>query len=439
MSRMKLFALEDEMIGGVDETTGSESAAAAAVAEEVETEASSIEETASSVTDGIEATQELGEVKDVMDQSVEAGTGLDPVAAEMARISIRNILSKIGAESHANALMVASESFGSTSSRLANTRYASEGVGSFLKEVWQRIKVFFSNMWNKIKDFVTGLFNKEKALKGAIDRLLKKLGDAELSGKTKKISTKGKLGGFVFTSRTTLLNKAKISEFITRHSDAKKAISVAIKGADAATTLLVGNVPSQQQAEELFGTSFDNFKGLGAEKGASLVIPASDTFYGGLRAEIDTPKNGKFKGELIVALNMLNMVDSTHFKAEETELTGSTSDLKSLLNDVKNLIDGGNSLKKEGKILEDSIEKNIKVLTKQINSSTAEGESDEASKGREAVLAGLGLIKKAVGYTTRIYTVTASLNFKLAAAVVYYAEVCMFENSDRYVTQTEKD
>jgi len=438
MSRMKLFALEDEMIDDVDETTGGEAAAAAAVAEEVETEASSIEETASSVEDGVDAIDNLEEVKDVMDQSVETGTGLDPVAAEMARISIRNILSKIGAESHANALMVASESFGSTSSRLANTRYASEGVGSFIANVWEKIKIFFSNMWNKVRDFVVGLFNKEKAIKDAVKRVEKKLGDVEMASKKKNIATKGKLGGFVYTSRKKLATYNDVVSFIVEQQasvDTLAKLNSDLKtSADKALSALNSRVSVNGTSSSAAMPKLNNLTFTSSKAGP---------FYGGNVVEIEksSPTSDSYKIEVVKTLNILSMVDSTHFKAEEFELTNSVSDLKKLMSDVTKFIDGKSSSKKEGKILTDDLEKILKDIKKTIslvqtkndkNSDSLETNKEDFSSLVKAVQKNMAIVNKSFSFLT-------ASNFKLAAAAIYYAEVCMFENSDYYVSKTEKD
>jgi len=192
MSRMKLFALEEEVV--VDENTLD--TALTEIDAEVTENTNETVDNISTVTSGEEAVDELTEVKDVMDQSVEAGTGLDPVAAEMARISIRNILSKIGAESYTGNLMVASESFGSTSSRLANTRYASENVGEFIGKIVSKIKSSVESLKSKIVTFLQVITKNIPVQKKLISELKNKVSSTEFSQE----NTTVKVSGFHYSS-----------------------------------------------------------------------------------------------------------------------------------------------------------------------------------------------------------------------------------------------
>jgi len=215
MSRMKLFALEDEV---VDEVTDNVDDVLDEENQESNELSSNVEEIAGSVLDGADAAEELTEVKDVMDQSIETGAGLDPVAAEMARISIRNILSNIGAEHYSTQLMVASEAFGSTSSRLANTRYASEGLGDFLSNLFTKIR----NRGSALKDLFSAwheLFMKNTAsLIKMVKELRDKVNTAELTNEKKLISA-DKLKNFNYSNTSDILAGIKL------HSEALSQVN----------------------------------------------------------------------------------------------------------------------------------------------------------------------------------------------------------------------
>ncbi len=150
----KLFALEEAEI----ENTEVELEAAPEVGEvadvqvEVEADAGEITEVEAGVEEGMGAADQLEQVEEVVAQAAE-GDGLEPVAAEAIKIAVEAICARIGANPKAVYSLYATENFKSASSRKANTKYALEGLGEFLKNLWEKIKAALSSLWEKVKAF----------------------------------------------------------------------------------------------------------------------------------------------------------------------------------------------------------------------------------------------------------------------------------------------
>ena len=181
----KLFALED-IDGGVE---GEELEASPEVGEVADAEtdivedASDISETTGAVDDGLGASEDLEQVEDVVADSEEEG-GLTPVAAEAIRIAVESICHRVGANPKTVYSLYATENFKSASSRKANTSIALEGIGSFLKDLWAKIKAALKNLWDK----ATAFFDKHLSSLGRVKKALE-------SAKSKLSDSSGKIKG----------------------------------------------------------------------------------------------------------------------------------------------------------------------------------------------------------------------------------------------------
>lgn len=167
----KLFALEnlDENIDEVELEVSPEEGESAAVQQEVEADVAEVSQMDSAIDEGTEAADQLEEVEELIEGSLEEdGEGLNEVAAEAIRVAVEAICSKVGANPKTMSVLYATENFRSASSRRANTQYALESVSEFLKNLWERIRSAISNLWSKIVDF----WNKHAS---SLGRLLKAL------------------------------------------------------------------------------------------------------------------------------------------------------------------------------------------------------------------------------------------------------------------------
>lgn len=150
----KLFATED--IGGGSDVTELEATPevgeAADAQVEVTADVAEIETDATNIEEGMNAADQLEDIKEVVETAAD-GEGLDPIAAEAIRIAVEAIASNVGANPKSVYSLYATENFQSASSRRANTRIAAEGVGEFLKTLWEKIKAVLTNLWAKVKEF----------------------------------------------------------------------------------------------------------------------------------------------------------------------------------------------------------------------------------------------------------------------------------------------
>ena len=161
-----------------------------AIQAEVEAGSAEVVEEAEEIQEGIEAADEagedgetLGDIQEVMAESVEKGEGLDETSAAIAEVAVEAICARLGISG--KHLMPATESFGSSNSRLAATKIAMENVGETIKRILEGIKKFFAGLWEKIKAFYTNFFgNSEK-----VEKLAKEM-QAKVEGLDKAAEAK---------------------------------------------------------------------------------------------------------------------------------------------------------------------------------------------------------------------------------------------------------
>ena len=151
----KLFAFEElaENLNGVELETPVEAGEVADAEVGVQEEVGEIDEQANAIDEGVEAGDQMEQVEALVEQAAEEGEGLDPVAAEAVRIAVEAICARVGANPKSMYALYATENFQSASSRKANTRFALEGVGEFLKELWAKIKSAISSLLDKATAF----------------------------------------------------------------------------------------------------------------------------------------------------------------------------------------------------------------------------------------------------------------------------------------------
>lgn len=151
----KLFAFENADVVGdeVELETPVEAGEVADAELEVQEEVGELESQETAIDEGTEAADQLEEVEALVEQAAEEGEGLDPVAAEAIRIAVEAICARVGANPKSMYALYATENFQSASSRKANTRFALEGVGEFLKELWAKIKAAISSLLDKATAF----------------------------------------------------------------------------------------------------------------------------------------------------------------------------------------------------------------------------------------------------------------------------------------------
>ena len=183
--RTKFFALEDNDDSSDIDLVPETQAEVEAGAAEVDTRAREIDDEVQAVEDAVNATDSLGEVQDVAQDAVDAGTGLDESAARIAEVTVESIRNSLGLPT-SKRIIPAMESFGSTNSRVAATKVVIEGIGDWLKKIWEGIKAAASRIWEKIKSFFVGITRSTKNLTKHLESLQSRVQSLDDNGKPEK-------------------------------------------------------------------------------------------------------------------------------------------------------------------------------------------------------------------------------------------------------------
>ncbi len=152
---------------------------------ELSQDAGEVGDLVAQVEDAQLADQELQQVADTMQQSIDEGTGLDTGAAQMAEIATESIMNRLGLKGQR--IIPATESFGSSNSRVAATRIAIESVGEKIKAIWEGILKFLKMVWQKITDFFAKFFSNSEKMEKAAEELKKKV--VQVQGEPSKEQT----------------------------------------------------------------------------------------------------------------------------------------------------------------------------------------------------------------------------------------------------------
>jgi hypothetical protein len=278
----KLFALEEsELENDVAELKVSpEEGEAADVELGVQEDVADSEEQAEAIDEGIEAADQLEEVQELVKDSVENGEGLNPVAAEAVRIAVEAICTRIGANPKSVYTLYATENFKSASSRKANTAIALEGIGDFLKNLWEKIKASLSSLWDKITAFwnkhISNLGRLLKALEASKNKAAQLKGNPTLESVEVPSSLRN-----VFPT-TGSLDVDKVKKYLTNVSNLISSSNAAntINTIYSFTTELVNATQSTSSIKDEANKVYDKF-GI-TNNGLNIVIgTVTDCMPGG--------------------------------------------------------------------------------------------------------------------------------------------------------------
>ncbi len=202
----KLFALEelDTAVDAGELEAAPEVGEVADVQVEVEQDLAEAGQSEAAIDEGMGAADQLEQVEEVVSDAVENGEGLDPVAAEAIRIAVEAICARVGANPKAVYSLYATENFQSASSRKANSKIALEGIGEFLKNLWEKIKAAISGLWEKIKAF----WNKHVSSLGrtikALESMKEKISRTKGTGTFQPVEVPSSLSSIFPTKAATL-------------------------------------------------------------------------------------------------------------------------------------------------------------------------------------------------------------------------------------------
>lgn len=421
-----VFAMEEAELDGV----AGDVELAPEVATEVEAGAAEVAEDSgdiedfSGAIDGAQSdTESLGDIQDVMAESVESGEGLSEDAAKISEIAIENICTRLGIRS--NRVMPSLESFGSKNSRLTATKVAMEGVGDKIKEIWLAIKRAFASVWQKIKDFFAKFFqNTEKVKKYA--ETLKDKASGLKSAKIKENSIKNSSIANTFNVGGKA-NLASVESILGNHSNLTNAVlgvkdSLGIVAGllesglrdEAANLDGVGDAIEKIQKSLLIGGSAETKKD---KKGESLIGKAGP-FVGG---EFYSFTLYRAKGDGNMDIEVSFSRDAPEKKADESVPTLKQAEAVKVCETVIALMNTTDTYKKSQAKIEAINKAYLKTVDAAIGlADTLAKSSDSNTKLTSKVNA----IRKALtdmnGLSTRLIVLTPSMNVSAAKTALNY-------------------
>ncbi len=157
-----LFALatEDMEVDPVDEVVVDDAAVTDTI--ELNSDAAGITELSDSISEASAATDEITEIQDVAQKSIESGEGLPEAAVEMMMVSLKSINRRLGIKGDRSVFVVpATENFGTTKSRLAATNAVLEEAEKGKETIIETLKRWAKQLWKMVSDFFAKIFGRD--------------------------------------------------------------------------------------------------------------------------------------------------------------------------------------------------------------------------------------------------------------------------------------
>ena len=408
----KLFALEelDTNDTSVELEASPEVGEVADVQVEVEQEVAEAAQDSEAIEEGIGAADQLEQVEDVVAGAVEEGEGLDPVAAESIRIAVEAICARVGANPKAVYSLYARENFASASSRKANTKFALEGIGEFLKDLWKKIKGALTRLMEKAKAFWEKHFSTLGRVKKALESAKAKV--SESSGKLKdKAHIEEAPSSLVeaFAGKDDI-SVAVVKKYIAAHRACTKSADDLGAGIsklnDLAEKAAAAGGEEIKNALEMLAASEEVHFGTEA---APLIGGTFITF----KLEAD-----RGEGDLTVE------VEREHVESKEAKLGLSVADKAGLQDVIKDTLtvisDAAKAKEKQAKI-DAAFSKLMLAIEKSVNKASESTSGEEVKAMRKLVK----IIYKANAKAPSLSAELLALNIKLAKSVLGFTAVCL--------------
>lgn len=132
-----------------------------------------INEGMDAVSEAFVAIESMMSISDNLKKAIEKEQGISLEAASIAKVSTERICNILGYPS-SKPIIPALEAF-NPQTGLEATKYALEGLGTFLVETWEAILKFFQDAYDYIKKLWNGIFSANERKKNLIENLNKKL------------------------------------------------------------------------------------------------------------------------------------------------------------------------------------------------------------------------------------------------------------------------
>jgi len=396
----KLFALEN-IDGGTDDMeleAAPEVGEVADVQAEVQEEAADTAKSSDAISEGMDAADSLEQVEDLVSEANE-GEGLDPVAAEAVRLAVESICARVGANPKAMYSLYAVENFRSPSSRKANTQYALEGIGEFLKDMWKKIKAALTRNWEKVKAFWDKHVSSLGRVKKALDSMKTKI--SESSGKLKD---KAYIEEAPSSLREAVgfngdISVKSISTIIVTHKELVDTSEKLVGAADAFNKSASSNISNPEASAQALGKWPD--------KTVGPVVGGVTISY---KFERDKEEGA---ANLIVERENVDRKDKGGVSLAEK------NDVKGLVEEMSKLITDNIKYRDKVTKLQDAFNKLSLAIEKAINNSNAS--EDKVKDMRNSMKIAYKVNAKIPNITTECL----GLNIKLAKSVLSYAALCL--------------
>lgn len=405
----KLFALEEmeKMPEEMGMTVSPEEGEVADAQMEMQEQSEEIEEQVEAVEEGMAASDQLEEVEELVEQAVENGEGLDPVAAEAVRIAVEAICSRIGADPKSVYSLYATENFQSPSSRKANSKIALEGVSEFLVDLWERIKAAMKNLWDKLKKYWNQYATELGRIKSALESMKSKI--SKSSGKVKR-------EGFVEKAPSSLvrsigfrgnISTKEISDILTTHKQYRDGIYNLV-GA-------VGKVAVRSE-QALEATTDVEIKSVIDETSKSKMIEA-EYLVGGLNIKHEVNVDSDE-----YTVEVVTTKETVELSSEEVSINIEDKDaLKSMINGVLAHIKEIYKAREQSQKLEEAFSKFSVKANKVIKNTTKnDGTGTDNTKYMRKLLS---IVYKLNSKVALLSNESTHLDVKLAKAAISYASL----------------
>lgn len=375
-----------EEVGDVDEAR-LEAEEAHEEVSEAETE---IDEMSDTVEDAEQDIETLDAIGDTMESTIESGEGMTEDAAEIAEVAIEAIFNRLGIKRQER-LLPATESFGSTNSRLAATKLSLEVVREGAAKAVEAVKKFFAMIAEKIVQFFGMILKNADALKKHIQAVQSKVNDV-----------KGKTASKEFLEKTALAKALGGEKEAADASTAKEKI-------DNVQMLLAHGKKVSEALKSAFEKPIDDLEAnVKIINDLNEQIPAKAPFLGGLILKTLKSKYDKH-------MNKINLEAGIDLKAEQLK-TLTPEEMTSLLKDCTTLADSIKEYKSVEKINQATMKAVEKKVKEAEDKAGKEGELSEGEKMLKSIYTDAGdiMTKTSVNF--------ASLAFKTVKAVTTYVE-----------------
>jgi len=406
---------------------------------EVVEDSAETEDMSEMVEDAIDSAEQMEEVEEVVEQAAENEEGLDPVAAEALRIAIEAIAARARVSAKPVLQYYAAENFSSKSSRKYNTRIALEGIGEFLRNLWEKIKAALSKLLNVAKDFFDKHFGSlariRKAVMAMKERVSNSSGKFKESGRIdsekapeglRKLFPTGEVNDtlidqYISNHAETLFTSEKINDSIRNFTEQASRIEEEIKKGNVDNNLTYKDILKNINFPEEF-----NFGGV--ENGDKVTKP----LVGGVgilytievNVEEDSSKPGIDIEKEVVQIDE-DWKDNGIILANKPELQKL---LNRLINDIIKPME--KYKEKQGKINE-AFNKMSKAMDKAVNEFVKQATNksgalnDNDRKKEKLNRAAINAANKIFSKFGTIYVELFKLHIKLCKGVLAYASLCV--------------